>query len=467
MRRLLEKPGVWLLLQAAVLLVVLVRGGQFVLQRQPDSHFYEIFQTWPLGAALSQMRTFGYPLFLSAARLPSRSLSYLPLCQFLFHLLAVLVFYRGLRLAGVAPWTALVVASPLLYARTMTESVGMVQADLVAASLAVITAGLLLAVLGRPRSRTAWAGVTLSLFLTYQTRPAYLFLVALVPLLGWLLPFVGKLPAGRADRRHVAVGLTAAALLPLLAFCCLRWAAVGHFGVVSFGGRNLIGIAGQFLQERDVGALPPDLARLARTMLTTQAELEARGEWKAAVHNNSIDYATMSEMYNTVCHRCYSEAVVQNYPNCGDGVLVNGLATRLSTAVIREHPRAYWHWLRRAFWEGGGYLVQSATNRWVFVRLFLLLFLLHAAACLRPRPVVPPPPAPPGGARGLLGLMALLGVGFALANLVLVILVEVPLPRYLDAAGIFLPSVVSAAVCLSCAPRDEAPPSRAPGEAKV
>ncbi len=450
MRSLVARPGAWLLLQAAVLLAYLVGTDQFSVQRLPDSGGYEYFPAHSLREALSQSRTVAYPLFLSAVRVPSPSLDLLPTLQLMGHALAVYLVYRGLCQTGVAPWTALVVASPLLYARTVVQFGAAVLSDLPALSLAVATSGLLLTVLARPRSWPAWVGLTLALFLTYQTRPAYLFMVGLVPLLGWLLPRVTGAPADGLTRRGVAAGVAAAALLPLLAFCALRWAVVGHFGLVSFGGCNTIGIAGQFLREADVESLPPDLRPLSRAMLEARAEEEAQGRWKRAVAPGAIDYTLMCESYNSTCQMCFGGAILALYHGESDLVLYNGLATRLAWALIVRHVGDYRRWLQRAFWEGCTMMAESAADKWVFVRLFALLGLLHAARRLR-HPVAAAP-APGGDARVALGVMALLGVSFALTTLLLVIAVEVPLARYLDAAAAFLPSVVAAAVCLRCAP---------------
>jgi hypothetical protein len=44
-------------------------------------------------------------------------------------------------------------------------------------------------------------------------------------------------------------------------------------------------------------------------------------------------------------------------------------------------------------------------------------------------------------------LLILITVGFTLAYLLLIALVAVPVPRYTDAAGVFLPTVPAVALC--------------------
>ena len=68
------------------------------------------------------------------------------------------------------------------------------------------------------------------------------------------------------------VGLCSIAIVPFLLFCFLRWVVVGHFGLVSFGGMNIIGIAGQFLTEDMIPKLPETVQPLAVRVLATRAE---------------------------------------------------------------------------------------------------------------------------------------------------------------------------------------------------
>src|SRR5262249_499252 len=162
-----------------------------------------------------------------------------PACQFAVHIVAVLLFYLGLRCIALPGWLAMGISSMLLYSKSFLDYVPFVMTDGLSSSLAIATVAMLLVLIGRPRSAFPWIGLPLSLLLIYQVRPAYLFLIPLLPVLGLIIL---ALVVSRQDwvrlYKRVGLGLVAVGILPLLAFCTFRWAVVGHFGLVSFAGHN-------------------------------------------------------------------------------------------------------------------------------------------------------------------------------------------------------------------------------------
>ncbi|MFN9978053.1 MAG: hypothetical protein ACK58T_49910, partial [Phycisphaerae bacterium] len=68
-----------------------------------------------------------------------------------------------------------------------------------------------------------------------------------------------------AVKRRIPAVLIAGAIvsLPMIGYSMLRYSVTGHFGVVSFGGYNVAGIAGQFLVKDDIPLLSPDLQQMA------------------------------------------------------------------------------------------------------------------------------------------------------------------------------------------------------------
>jgi hypothetical protein len=175
----------------AVVLVVLFRPWDEERQRLiPANNWdhYVAMSERPFIAIMSSVRTFAYPYFLKAVRAVSPSLAALPLFYLTLHIGAAFVFYFGLRAVSTPGWLAMAMAGSLLFSTTLFDFGWIIMADAPAMSLGIATMGALLLVLGRPRSPVASVGLTLSLFLTYQTRPAYLFLLGLVPLLGVVLP---------------------------------------------------------------------------------------------------------------------------------------------------------------------------------------------------------------------------------------------------------------------------------------
>ena len=90
----------------------------------------------------------------------------------------------------------------------------------------------------------------------YHIRPSYLFLVPLVPGLGLVLSRIGDPACSWARRGIFRRRLRRPCCVPLLGYCAARYFITGHFGLVSFAGYNLAGLASP------VGSY--DRARIAR-----------------------------------------------------------------------------------------------------------------------------------------------------------------------------------------------------------
>ena len=276
-------------------------------------------------------------------------------------------------------------------------------------------------------------------FLAYLVRPAYLFLIPLWPVL-WVVP-VRLLIRDTMDRRtwwvrgarHVAAGV-----IPFLGFCALRWAIVGHFGIVSFGGYNLIGVVGQFLDEPTIAELPTDLQPLAADMLHRREALPTAEPPR--------DYLAMERMFNPTVWQAAVPAAKEAAG--GVPVQVNSLLSRLSRALLASHRREYLRWFA---WNGKHAIKQTAlllmTDRGV--QLLVLAFLsLHAASLWRGPAVAA---AGDDACRGHLErhLLFWTAAGFTAAKTLLVILVEPAIGRYMIAATVLLPAVIAVIVAQS------------------
>lgn len=427
-----SQPVVWVLLQAALVAAFLEATGQFEARLNPDSASYRQMPFDSLAAALSHTRTFGYPAFLRLVRAAAGTDLAAPYFQFAAYVAAAVGFCVALRSIGFSRPAAGAAASALLYSRVAFEQTGDVVADVLAAALAVASMSLLLVAIARPASVVAWAGLTPAVFLTYQTRPAYLFLVPLVPLVGFgLSAFVHRRPVRSFGCLGLTSLLAASTVVPLLAFCALRMAVVGHFGLVSFGGYNLIGISGQFLDEKLAREVSPEVRPLAQRIIQRRRLV---ADWQPPG-----DYWAMEAMYNPTVWTLTVPAAEELYGT--DAVRTNRSITRLSREVIRLRPRAYLRWL---VWSGR----EAARN---FLYLFVtdratrlcLLALIGSQAWLVWRRfrsgLLPPPPSTSD--RRFVEFNTLLwpALAFAAAKLLLVILVETPIGRYVTAAMLFAP----------------------------
>ncbi len=238
----------------------------------------------------------------------------------------------------------------------------------------------------------------------------------------------------------------------------MRWATVGHFGLVSFGGINLIGIAATLLDDRVVEQLPAEVRPAGQAIWRI-----LRQGRRHAVLLPAYDLGGASYRYNRIIWKFSFPAVVlvlkrQAAEGAGDPAAaapreptlteVNRAMTDLSLAIIRLRPGLYLEWVRSAFTATTRRVLQ---NPWIRVPALLLALslppLLLAEWLRRPRGGR----QPSGGQRppawwGPLAGIALLALGYYVCHLLLIVAVEVPIPRYRVATSLYLPGAIIAAL---------------------
>ncbi len=428
-------------LQALVLGLALYATGRMRPEIVPDTASYTDFVWSPCSAALSQMRTAGYPCFLAVCRRLGADWSAVPAAQYLVHVLAVGLFWQALRKWFAAEWPALVCASTLFYANVVWRYVHVVAADCLAASLAVLCVAALLALVREPKRRSLWLAVTGITLATYQVRPAYLFLVPLVPLLGWMLAALEHLcHRSQGSGSGLAWRLGLASLVPLLLFSAGRWFVVGEFGLVSFAGYNFAGVVGQFLSPETADHLPADLVPLARAALERRRELAAREPSFSA--DVTLSYMAIEKRFDASTWQVFAPAAREVY--AGEPVQMNTGLTRLSLATIRLRPRYYAVWLGKAFFRAV-YMIGSelVINPVYFGLLAVLTALQWRYAVQWTRRDFRPLAIDRDHVLRFHTLFAI-ALAFSGFKVLLVIATTPPLGRFMDAAGVFWPTVIGA-----------------------
>jgi hypothetical protein len=434
-------PVRWLHAQGVTLFLFYLAGHhRFALTIGKDSADYT--DMIPLGlfsrAALSFRRTLGYPLFLKAVQVFSPNLRLLPAAQLLVHIAAVYVFYRALRslrldgsgriavvLASCVLWADIVVAEPMFPS---------LMADSLACSLAIVTVSCVLFTLGNRHQLVSWTALALAIFLTYQVRPAYLYLLVAVPLMGLLVAYVKGLwgePVARSWR--YALGWSGAGIVPFLLFCCLRLGVVGHFGLVSFAGTNIISIAGQLLTPEMVPELPDDLRPLAIGLIETRQlqQCDTRERWQSPAQGaHRVYHRILSGQYICTCDaaQLVGERIYAN------NVSMDSAFSRLSLAVLERTPLQYLDYCVKSFrWA----VVHALSSLFlVVISLWAIGYIVFRVRFAKGRPL----PDFSGALRGL-DLSLAIALPFFLLKMGLVVSVEVPVERYVDAAAVFLPMI--------------------------
>ena len=428
-----RQAGFWIVLQAIALFTVLQITGSFEAEINPDSAGYIDMPLGSLHAALSETKTVGYPLFLRAVERIAGTYLAAPYFHFLGFVAAVVWFHVALRVVGFSSAASAVAASILLYSRALVDFVSAIGPDVLALSFAVATVSALLIALSRPGTVT-WLSLACLTLITYQIRPAYLFLVAFLPCIGILLAFFIFRKPFRTDGLRLVALLLISAVIPLLLFCALRLSVAGHFGLVSFGGYNLIGISGQLLEPELVSDLPESTRQLAREIL---ARRPLHTRWR-----EPEDGAAMEELYNVTVWEISIPAARRLY---GDQpVKVNRAVGELAREIIRLRPAAYARWLAWATRTG----IRRMLSLLIIdpgTRLCLVGLTLIEGVVLFRRwkyGILPPPVTPNDRAFIETHVLLWLAVAFAATKLLLVILVETPLERYLASSVVFAPPLI-------------------------
>jgi len=254
-----------LIIQITALIFIIFFLGKFRPLFVIDSDSYIKMPMGSLHEALSGIRTVGYPLFLKLIACFTPDYSATPILQIGFHFIAVFLFMIGLRMFGFSGWLALFTASPLLYVKIFWDYSRKISTDGFACSMSILVIAFLFMVVTNPRKMGYWIGTALSLFFTYQIRPAYSYLPLILPFLGLsLFLFCPLHREWSAEWKRLTVRLALTAIAPFFAFCLLRWAVVGDLGLVTLGGAHISGIAFQMLSDDLIPQLPPSLQEYAR-----------------------------------------------------------------------------------------------------------------------------------------------------------------------------------------------------------
>ncbi len=437
---LVRKPQFYFALQVIGLAAAFLILGKFHPVRVGDTPDYEQFPFTTLAEAFTYPRTVGYPLFLQLTALFAPSHGAAAAINLVFHVVAVFVFWLGLKRVIRSEWTSMAVASSLLYSNILLRYGNCLAADSLASSLTIATIGwLMLTLFSETRRHFHWWGLALLVFAAYQVRPAYLFLVPLIPVLGlslfWL---VTPTAPTRRQWRSITVNLVLIVLLPYMAFCTARWLTVGHSSLVSFGGNNFAAITCMYITQDDVEALPADVRPLAEAVVRNRQEIAQKNPgYTAEATRSYMEIETPFDInIRQVCVRAARETCGDDWPQ------VDKTLWRFAFAVVAEKPSYYATWLVKAFIRGVYMIVSEYVMNPVYFLLIFAIGITHAGSViLRKRS---------GGETGdtdptffiEANALTLIAVSFAMANVLLVIITSPALGRFMDAAGVFFACVL-------------------------
>ncbi len=425
---------IWCLFLSQVIAIagLLTWFGKFEPTPQFDTSSYRDYSLESVSTALNDKRTFVYPCVLRLFRIADGSERLLPWFQYASSAFAVGVFLAALLRCDWDPWLALAAASPILVSPMVLEYSSVLTPDLLAQSFSILAVSLWLMVVHTGRSLRACIGLSVFVFLAYQTKPTYLFLLAFVPIGGLIARW--WLHSENRDAWKVCLRLSVASLVPFLGWCTLRWFVVGHFGLVSFGGYNIIGIAGQLLKPDWTNQLTSDVQPLADEVLKRR---DRQRDW-----SEDASYDNMESHFNAMVWEIAVPAASELYES--DSRVMNRQMANLSGQILLGHPRSYATWL----WMAVKRAIRASielTLRNPIAAISIPMLLVAFAVGWRNG----------SSSRGCVALecerefqmIVWTALGYAMCKLGLVILVEPPIDRYCAPAAVFIPSILVMVAC--------------------
>lgn len=456
MKNLLKTPFTYLVVQTMVLFAAYSHFIGYGIQTTADSKTYLEFPLNDLAGFFGNERTFGYPVFVKLIQFGSPDLALLPPIQMVIFFAATLFFYETLKVYGFSKWSAFFVASPLLYCRLLREYFPYIMTDVLAASLGLIAVGCFFLLLADYRRALPWTGFVVSTFLAYQVRPVYLFLLPFFTITALILiPLREERHAWKHYFGKCALGITAACFLPFLLFSTIRYLAVGHFGLVSFAGINLVGITTQFLTKDAINQFDEDLQPLALAIL----ELRDRKNLGIPPGHSMVPMTQFTDYYyrnyyldgvldpvsEAAEKEMVQEKVGRQLPGAVATIGINNISTKLAFATIRARPWIHMWYYAKSFLYSVSFTIYVEP---AIAGLLLLLFVVHVGVAFSDGVY---DGRRTGGSWDLLDLMEfntilVTAVLFYLSKLLLVIAVEPPHGRYFMPAALFIPSIIAVAL---------------------
>ncbi|MCA9061225.1 MAG: hypothetical protein KDA85_22080, partial [Planctomycetaceae bacterium] len=223
----------------------------------PDTPGYTEFD-WSMPALLAQRRTFGYPLYLRIHELVTGGYAWVCWGQAALFAVAAVVFSRA---ASRSRTQQLAILTGMLGANIYWLYNQTIATDTPAAAMGILSMAFVLQLARQWRLRTMLF-VCIAVTAAWCIRPAMLAVLPAAVVTYWLVARQWESELKNAQNETVrtpkrkvireAGWLCVGLCVPVLLFCSLRLAAVGKFGIVSFGGYNLIGVVGQFPNADEV-----------------------------------------------------------------------------------------------------------------------------------------------------------------------------------------------------------------------
>ncbi|MEL6107599.1 MAG: hypothetical protein AAFU85_16285 [Planctomycetota bacterium] len=427
---------------ALVALVLAGLFGRLRLHEVNDSPSYLNYPFDSLSAAMASIRTPAYPLFLAIVG-STIGLSFVPTLQVLLHAFSAWFLGEELLERKMPEWSALGAGAAVLVGCTPTDHIHTISTDAPAASLGVVVVVLLLRAT-RLQHWSWWVACGTVTLLTIFVRPAYLFLLVWLPVIGALLHRHDRgmsLLRGNPKLRIWHASITAAAVLgALLVWMTARHLVVHDFGLVPFGHQNLSAVLVQTVPRSKLNRLRGHGGELA----TLVAEKMAATGFEMADERSSLATMQIESQWGRINYEIIiptaRELESAQESDIALAVREHRRIAAMNSAILSSSPKGYFRWLmlaaRRAVWGSAANIAMHP----IFLSLIIagsMALVVRVSSGTAMTPMV----LPPGWSA-----FALVAVSYAFFKIGFVILSSPPLGRFADAGAIFLPALAASLI---------------------
>ena len=217
-----------------------------------------------------------------------------------------------------------------------------------------------------------------------------------------------------------------------------RWSVVGQWGIVSFGGYNAIGIAGQFITPDLVDHFPEPHRPIIRRALGRRERRPKSDEYLDS--EPRLHYLRMERHYDLTIWNEFAPAAMEvlgEHP-----VRINAALGQLAMQAIRQRPVDFAVWLAKAtrqgvkklFWDN----VDNPVNLGVLLATGAALLIRIFQSTPNRNPLV----GACGAERTAFLVVTSLSLLYAALSLAVAIPVCPPFGRMTDAAGVLMPAAL-------------------------
>ncbi|MGD8562791.1 MAG: hypothetical protein PVG03_09655 [Desulfarculaceae bacterium] len=407
-----------------------------------------------LALMFSNTRTFAYPLFLKMVSWLFGGYRLLPLIQYVIFFLATILFWLAMLSFGIARMPALIIASSLLYTDLLRRYCWQIHPDTLAGSLVLMSLAGLLLILSQPQKKKVWVFTGCAVFLAYQVRPVYLFLLVLLPLLSLVLFKTRPKPVQANAILPLAGKIAALAFIPFLLFGLFRYRLTGQFGLVSLQGANLLGITAYSLDQDLVNRLPKKDRELAGALLIREADRQKAKQTGKAAYGDTWFWRNIAPekwheraiLYDVLVHdRAYPALGFEKSEDKINRSILSANSRMLSLAwgILKERPGDYIEWvggdLVVAIWQ---MLRADPLIKWLSYALGLILLLKLLLGLMGVNLTLWKWPGAFTDFKAGLICLTLVGLSLFAVGTMIICMVQIPKWRFLSPLTLFHPGII-------------------------